>query len=43
MYRNLVYDKSVNHFKGAYNEVPSLEGTGRESINNVIDAKGGCY
>ena len=43
MYRNLVYEKSVNHFKGAYNEVPSLEGTGRESINNVIDAKGGCY
>ena len=42
-YKNLVYEKTINHFKGAHHEVPSLEGNGRSDLKSTANSKLDCY
>ena len=42
-YKNLVYEKTINHFKGAHHEVPSLEGNGRSDLKSKANSKLDCY
>ena len=41
--QNLVFDKSFNHFKGAYNNILESDGGGRKGADQTIDAKVNCF